>query len=66
MNRVQRFSLVVDTAEMRDQALTMIWDRLKVRGEVGVVPLDGKFKIDVVAETDLPSGQLEKLPGKRV
>lgn len=63
---MQRFSLLVDTEEMGEQALKMIWDRMKVRGEVGIVPLDGKFKIDVVAEEDLPAGQLEKLPGKRV
>jgi hypothetical protein len=63
---MQRFSLLVDDETARDQALEWLWNRLKVRGEVGVVPLDGKFKLDVVAETDLPPAQLEKLPGKRV
>jgi hypothetical protein len=61
---VQHFSLVVDK-EGLDAAIDQIWNRLKVRGELQVRPMDGKFRIDVISERDLSAAQLDKLPGKR-
>jgi hypothetical protein len=61
---MQHFSVVVE-ADALEEALTRIWDKLQVRGEMQVRPLDGRFRIDVISERDLTPAQLEKLPGKR-
>lgn len=62
---MQQFSLVVQTPQEAQAAVDMLWNRLMVRGEVAVVPLDERVKIDVVSEKELTPAQLEQLPGKR-
>ncbi|MCL8207717.1 MAG: hypothetical protein K6V97_06565 [Actinomycetia bacterium] len=62
---MQFFGLIVDSAEEAEAAVDRLWNQLRVRGEIQVRRLDGKFKIDVIAERDLSAAQLEKLPGKR-
>ncbi len=62
---MQKFSILVETeAEARD-AVHLLWDTWGVRGEIELVPMDGRYKLDIIAEKDLTSQQLEKLPGKR-
>ena len=61
---MQHFSVVVDNEGQVNEAIARIWDKLQVRGELTVRPLDGKCKIEVISERDLTTAQLEKLPGK--
>lgn len=62
---MQKFSILVETeAEARD-AVQLLWDTWGVRGEIELVPMDGRYKLDVIAEKDLTSQQMDKLPGKR-
>ncbi len=63
---MQKFHLVVNTEEEAQRAVATIWQSLKVRGEVGMFPLDGKFRIDVISESDLTPLQISQLPGKTV
>lgn len=63
---MQKFSLIVNSESEAETAVAAIWQTLKVRGEVGVIPLDGKFKIDVISEIDLTPLQIAQLPGKAV
>ncbi len=63
---MQKFSLMVGTEEEVSSAITLIWRTLGVRGEVGVVPLEGKYKIDVISEADLTPLQISQLPGQSV
>lgn len=62
---MQYFGLIVDSAQDVEAAVDRLWNQWRVRGEIQVRRLDGKFKIDVIAERDLSAAQLEKLPGKR-
>lgn len=61
---MQHFSVLVDNEAQVKDAITRIWDKLQVRGELTLRPLDGKYKIEVISEKDLTATQLEKLPGK--
>ncbi len=62
---MQQFSLVLESHEEADQAVTLLWHKMGIRGEIEVVPLEGKIKLDIISEKDLTPQQLEKLPGKR-
>ncbi|MHB1953608.1 MAG: hypothetical protein ACYCOU_07625 [Sulfobacillus sp.] len=62
---MQQFSLLLESREEADQVVSMLWDKLSIRGEIEVIPLEGKVKLDVISEKDLTPQQLEKLPGKR-
>lgn len=62
---LQKFSLWLDTKEEAEAATDLLWNKLGVRGEIAMIPLEGKFKLDVITEKDLTAQQMEKLPGKR-
>lgn len=61
---MQHFSITVDTKEQLDDVKSRLWDKMGVRGELQIRQLDGKYRVDVISERDIPPGQLEKLPGK--
>ncbi len=53
-------------ADLND-ALTHLWDRLGISGEVNVRPLgDGAYRMEIVAEKTLRPATLEKLRGRRI
>jgi hypothetical protein len=62
---MQYFSLTVDTEDQVRDVMDRLWNILRIRGEVQIRPLDGKFRLDVISERDLTAAQLERLPGKR-
>jgi ferredoxin-NADP reductase len=62
---MQHFSLTVDTEDQVREVMERLWNHLRIRGEVQIRPLDGKFRLDVISERDLTPAQLERLPGKR-
>ncbi|PSR20435.1 MAG: hypothetical protein C7B45_15010 [Sulfobacillus acidophilus] len=62
---MQKFSLLLESEEQARTAMDLLWNTWGVRGEIEMVPLEGQFKLHVIAEKDLTAQQLEKLPGKR-
>jgi hypothetical protein len=63
---MQKFSISVNSEEELEKAVETIWQTLGVRGEIGVIPMEGKFKIDVISETDLTPLEIAQVPGKPV
>ena len=63
---MQKFSLMLDSQGDVKQALEKVWHTLRVRGEVAVIPMDGKFRVDVISESDLTPLEVSQLPGKSV
>jgi hypothetical protein len=67
---MQRLALLFDSEAEALEAVSHLWERLKIRGEIEVVPVGSAehpaFRVDVVSERDLSPAQVEKLPGKRV
>ena len=63
---MQQFSVMVSSESEAEEALTIIWHTLKVRGEIELIPMEAKFRVDVISERDLTASQIEKLPGKPV
>lgn len=61
---MQHFSITVDTPAQLEDLKTRLWDKMGVRGELQVRRLDGKYRVDVISERDIPQSQLDKLPGK--
>ncbi len=61
---MEKFSIMARSVEEAQKTVTTIWETLKVRGEVAVIPMEGKFKIDVISETALTPLELSQLPGK--
>lgn len=62
---MQKFSLVVESEQECQDVIDQLWNRLGVRGELEVIPMEGKIKMDIISEKDLTAQQMEKLPGKR-
>ncbi|AEJ39248.1 hypothetical protein TPY_1058 [Sulfobacillus acidophilus TPY] len=62
---MQQFSVILESREQALEVVDLLWNRWGVRGEIGILPLDGHVKVDVVSEKDLTPQQLDKLPGKR-
>jgi hypothetical protein len=62
---MQKFSLLLESEEQARGAMDLLWNTWGIRGEMEMVPLEGQFKLHVIAEKDLTAQQLEKLPGKR-
>lgn len=62
---MQKFSLMLESEEKAREVVDLLWNTWGVRGEIELVPLEGQFKLDIIAEKDLTNQQLEKLPGKR-
>lgn len=62
---MQKFSLIVESLEQAHQATQELWDKIGVRGEVELHPMDNSVRIDIVSEKDLTERQRELLPGKR-
>ncbi len=62
---MQQFSLVLESKDEAHEVVSMLWNKLNIRGEIEVIPLEDKVKLDVISEKDLTPQQLEKLPGKR-
>ncbi|MDA8207272.1 MAG: hypothetical protein M0Z36_14515 [Thermaerobacter sp.] len=63
---MQKFSVQFDSERQAREVMDLLWNTWGVRGEVEFMPLQGQFKLHVIAEKDLTAQQLEKLPGKRV
>ncbi|MCL5116366.1 MAG: hypothetical protein M1272_04365 [Firmicutes bacterium] len=62
---MQKFSLLLDSEDQAREVMELLWNSWGVRGEMELVPLEDRFKLDVITEKDLTNQQLEKLPGKR-
>lgn len=62
---MQKWSLLFESEQLAQETVELLWDRWGVRGEIELVPLEGQFKLDIIAETDLTGQQIEQLPGKR-
>lgn len=62
---MQKFSLMLESEDTAREAVDLLWNTLGVRGEIELMPLEGQYKIHVIAEKDLTPQQFEKLPGKR-
>lgn len=62
---MQKFSLVLDSEAQAREVMDLLWNTWGIRGEMEMVPLEGQFRLHVIAEQDLTAQQLEKLPGKR-
>lgn len=62
---MQQFSLVLGSREEANDLVFTLWNKMNIRGEIEVIPLEDKVKLDVISEKDLTPQQLEKLPGKR-
>ena len=62
---MQKFSLMLESEDKAREAVDLLWNTLGVRGEIELMPLEGQYKIHVIAEKDLTAQQFEKLPGKR-
>lgn len=62
---MQQLGLILDSQEEADRAIDLLWNTLGVRGEIFVIPMDDKIKLDVISEQDLSIAQLDKLPGRR-
>ncbi|CAB1128637.1 conserved protein of unknown function [Candidatus Hydrogenisulfobacillus filiaventi] len=67
---MQQFSLLLESEAEARAVMARLWDKMKVRGEIQMVPMavEGRtaYKLDVITEKDLTPAQLEKLPGKRL
>ncbi len=61
---MQRVSITVDQESERQQVMDLLWHQFGIRGEVQVRPLDGRFRLDIIAERDLTADELARLPGK--
>ena len=62
---MQKFSLLVESESQAREVIDLMWNEWGIRGEMELVPLEGQYKLHVIAEKDLSPQQLEKLPGKR-
>lgn len=62
---MQKFSLQLESEQQAREVMNLMWNTWGVRGEMELVPLEGQYKLHVIAEKDLTAQQLEKLPGKR-
>lgn len=62
---MQKFSLLLDSEDQARDVMRMMWNDWGIRGEMEMVPMDGRYKLDVVSEQDLTTQQFESLPGKR-
>ncbi len=57
---------MVDSQNAAKEAVDLIWNQLRVRGELSIVPLDGKIKIDLISEKELTAAQVQKVPGQAI
>ncbi|MCL6561885.1 MAG: hypothetical protein K6U87_02635 [Firmicutes bacterium] len=62
---MQQFSFIVEDLETAKDLVRRLWDEVGVRGEVALVPIGDAYKIDVIAEREVPETVLDQLPGKR-
>lgn len=62
---MQKFSLLLESEDKARETLDLLWTLMGGRGEIELVPMEGQYKLHVIAEQDLTVQQLEKLPGKR-
>ncbi len=63
---MQKISWMVDNQNAADEVVDLIWNQFRVRGELSVVPLDGKIKIDLISEQELTPAQVQKVPGQAI
>lgn len=62
---MQKFSLLLESESQAHDAMELLWNTWGIRGEIELVPMEGQYKLHVIAETDLSAQQFETLPGKR-
>lgn len=61
---MQRLTVTVDQESESQRVLALLWNQFGIRGEVQVRPLDGRYRLDIIAERDLSADEMARLPGK--